>query len=79
MKPELAKISGAMIPAAPSIAHREWITSLYFSHEGSMKPPVCITSHVNTLQPGTQARHCAQKVLWSYKFVDIGQRRFFLS
>ena len=28
MTPVLARISGAMMPAAPSIAHRAWITSL---------------------------------------------------
>ena len=29
MTPVLARISGAMMPAAPSIAHRAWMTSLH--------------------------------------------------
>ena len=33
------RISGAMMPAAPSIAHRAWMTSLYLSQSGLMKPP----------------------------------------
>ena len=32
MTPAEARISGAMQPAAPSMAHREWITSLYLQH-----------------------------------------------
>ena len=39
MAPADARISGAMMPAAPSMAHRPWMTSEYASHLGLTKPP----------------------------------------
>ena len=39
MMPMPPRISGATMPATPSIAQRPWITSEYASHWGFTKPP----------------------------------------